>query len=814
MAAHQLSPRAALYGSQHSVLQPAVTPTVEATHDAQYLAPKAALCGLQHPVLQPAVTPVVQTHVGAAPRGLRHPVPRPVTRTNATRTGQPPVEAGETRIGSQHLELAPTAIDQGQLVSGSATSAPGPQHTVLQPPLIMHQLPTEQVRRLVQAPNPQHLRPTPAIAEQLDRAQIIQQQKLHRDLANLALAFPVEGDSAARRLREATARAPDLAAALARGNGVNDKVPAPRPARVANHWPGMPHALAPLPRIWNIKAIRRMSERFPNQDLRRYVLDNLTYGADLYAEYPDAAALLKASHVVGIDAPPPVRPNMAEHSDAATAELDKYIKAGTVVQVPPGTRVAAHVCDLTPKSGGRWRLIHDMTNRDDPSSVNNNTSTAHWTTETAHYHVLRLLIDAGVNVAVLRDIDSAYRTIPVRPSQQCLQAFYVNGVCYASTVLTFGNRAAGFIWSALAALLHWIIQDRVSSAIGPRAYTTHIGDDFMCGSTRVSDLPTLIKVVNSVMVDVGNRSGPDKDVEGTRVIFSGVQGNFYEGSIEIKPERKVTILAALQAAIDEPATLYSCKDLQSLAGRVAYISSHSSGARVFVKSIYALAYSRAATHGRVTLNNDVRQDLMALAWCITRASHISIRPQRVANLDSDASGIAGGGASLAASWLANVTLFMLFSFPDSFHMHDFMSVEQVDLHEQKLSSGLLELTSIVIAAITFRDFVRGSTLVVCSDNESAVAGINCMYSALPRSAQLLKCLAALTVSHDITVVAVHRPRSFLAHVDALSRGDITGFRQLVHNAAARPTPVSAAAVTLLLNRGACPTTLDVLNLMS
>jgi hypothetical protein len=505
---------------------------------------------------------------------------------------------------------------------------------------------------------------------------------------------------------------------------------------------------------------------------------------------------------------------MAEHNDAAIAELDKYLKAGTVVPVPHGTRVIAHACDLVPKNGGRWRLIHDMTNRDDPSSINNNTSTAHWTTETAHYHVLRLLIDMGVNVAILRDIDAAYRTIPVRPAQQCLQAFYINGVCYASTVLTFGNRAAGFIWSALAALLHWIIHDRVSQAIGPRAYTTHIGDDFLCGSSRVSDLPIITKIVNSVMVDVGNRSGPDKDVEGTRVIFSGVQGNFFEGSIAIKPERRESILAALKTAIDEPATLYSCKELQSLAGRIAYISSHSSGARVFVKSIYALAYSGAATRGRVALNDDVRQDLEALIWCISRASHISIRPQRVAFLDSDASGIAGGGASLAASWLADTTLFTLFPFPDAFHMHDFALLEPVDPLEQKLSSGLLELSSIVIAAITFREYVRGSTLVVCSDNQATVAGISCMYSSLPRSAQLLKCLAALTVSHDITVVAVHRPRIFLAHVDALSRGDIAGFRQLVRNAADQPTPVSAAAVTLLLNRGSCPKTLDILNIMS
>jgi hypothetical protein len=167
---------------------------------------------------------------------------------------------------------------------------------------MLHELPKEQVRQIVQAPNPQHLRFTPAVAKALDLEQTNQRTRLQRDLADLPLAHPIQGDSTVQRLREATARAPDHAAALTRGNGMNDRVPQPRPPRIANRWPGMPHALAPIPKIWNIKALRRMTRAHPNQELRRYVLDNLTHGADLYAEYPDAEALHAASHVVGIDA--------------------------------------------------------------------------------------------------------------------------------------------------------------------------------------------------------------------------------------------------------------------------------------------------------------------------------------------------------------------------------------------------------------------------------------------------------------------------------------------------------------------------------
>jgi hypothetical protein len=170
---------------------------------------------------------------------------------------------------------------------------------------------------------------------------------------------------------------------------------------------------------------------------------------------------------------------VAENLDEARRHVQKYINAGTLVEVPPGTRVAIHPIGLVPKDTGKHRLVHDMTEKKRKTSINNMTPRGLWDIVRAVHDAPATLIKAGMTVAIVRDFKSAYRSIAVRPSQQCLQAFYLDGQCYASTSLTFGNRAAGFIWDSLASLLQWIFEDQLGAAFGvENVCVTHTGDDF------------------------------------------------------------------------------------------------------------------------------------------------------------------------------------------------------------------------------------------------------------------------------------------------------------------------------------------------
>ena len=661
---------------------------------------------------------------------------------------------------------------------------------------------------------PQHVDIHPSVAADADLKLQIDEDAFRARIAQLPLIFPVHGDSVIRRLSEAAQFSDNVPAALARGNGVADRVPGPRPEALRD-LPGTA-PLAPIPTFWNVDALRRMLARHPNRALCEYVFHNLVHGADLFVELGADMTFADIAHTVGVDPPPPVRFNIIEHNDAALEQLSKYLAAGTVVRVPHGTRVCVHPADLVPKGDGGFRLIHDMSERGAPSAVNTLTSSAHWSTEAAHYHILAILIQHGIVAGGVRDIKSAYRTIPVRPSQQCLQAFYINGVCYASTVLTFGNRAAGFIWSALAALVHWIIDDQLASALGREAVVvTHVGDDYLYGVTRVAHLTAADILVDRILVELGDRAGRDKNQTGFQLVFIGVHVNLLEGYLAIKEDRRLKILDMLNRAINDDSLRFSKKELQSLSGTLAYISTHHAGAaRVLTQSINTLAYAPHTAHGRVKLSREVRQDIRVLIWCLNRFNRLSIRTRCVTLIDTDASGGKGGYGGAACS-IANMphVLFMLFPFPSEFIPLAGKAPACRPLG-QAPSSCLLELTTIVVAVFTFRDYLRGSTVVISSDSTSAIDSIREMYSSLPRSAQMLKCLAALTVSHDISYAPIHRPRDQLAHADWLSRGRVDKFRMMVPRAAPGPTIAHPAVLGILLKTNRLPETAEIMSLIA
>ena len=96
-----------------------------------------------------------------------------------------------------------------------------------------------------------------------------------------------------------------------------------------------------------------------------------------------------------------------------------------------------------------------------------------------------------------------------------------------------------------------------------------------------------------------------------------------------------------------------------------------------------------------------------------------------------------------------------------------------------------------------------------TNNMATVSAIQKGSSHLPRSAQLVKCLAAMSIKYDITLWAVHRARVHMAHVDALTHGFVDKFRALVPRAAAQATPVPATLYDFLLNPLAVPSTAQI-----
>ena len=318
------------------------------------------------------------------------------------------------------------------------------------------------------------------------------------------------------------------------------------------------------------------------------------------------------------------------------------------------------------------------------------------------------------------------------------------------------------------------------------------------------------------MAELGARTGREKNQAGFRFTYIGIEANLFEGTLAIKPQRLVKLQGKFGRAAYDATARYTRHELLSMAGNTAYISTHSAGALVFARGLYAAAGCARSRRGVVALAPETRQDIKAMLTCIMRMSYLTICPKLVAYVESDASGIHGAGGALSAAWLHRIR-FLHFPFPRAFLLHGNAEIDESIaeiLHGgQKASSGLLEMYAATVTILTFRELLRGSTVVLCTDSTATVHAITKMYSPKPRTAQLLKYLAALVVSHDITIAPVHRPREMLAHVDALSHYDEVKFRSLVPDADLHATPVEPRVLSFLLDPTCLHETADVFGLL-
>jgi hypothetical protein len=682
---------------------------------------------------------------------------------------------------------------------------------------------------------PQNLRLSAHEASAVDALRASADAALAHAIDQSSLVSPCgEGiDSPAMRTARALRTDVDVDELLSRGNGVHDKPPTRR-SPAATQWPGAPDRLGTMAPIWDVAGLRRNLVDHPNRALVDYVLHELSVGVDLQMVLPPGVTYHQISHLVGTDPIPPARAKVMEHLDVAKRHVQKYIDAGTLVVVPNGTRVLIHQIDLVdkPDADGNvtdFRIVHDMTDKKNKWSVNNMTPRDLWHIERADHAALSYLIRDGMTCAVVKDIKSAFRTEQLLPSQQCLQCFYLDGVCYSSLSMTFGNRAAGFIWDSLAGLVQWILKHRVSQRFGTHnVHVTHIGDDFCVALRYAVHLHEAEAMVDQIMAELGARTGREKNQCGFRFTFKGINVDLFAGTLSVKPQRLVKLTGKFGRAANDITARYTRHELLSLAGNVAFIATHSAAALVFARTLYKAAAFAMSHRCVVALLPEARQDVNAMLYCVTRMSWLTIRPIRIAYFDSDASGSDGAGAAISALWLKFVH-FLHFPFPRQFLTHAKLEIAATPatnchatgdqealtlLGGQKASSGLLELCAATVAIITFREQLRGATVVLCSDSTAAIHAITGMYSALPRSAQMLKYLAALAMSHDIIIAPVHRPRELLTHVDALTHYDVAKFRSLVPRADTLATSVMPEVLSLLLDPKSIHETADVFRILA
>ena len=171
-------------------------------------------------------------------------------------------------------------------------------------------------------------------------------------------------------------------------------------------------------------------------------------------------------------------------------------------------------------ASGKWRLIVDLSSPEN-SSVNDGiskelSSLSYMSVDTVAEAAAKLCKGA---LLAKTDVKSAYRNVPVHPSDRLLLGMSWRGNVYVDKALPFGLRSAPKIFTAVADALEWI-----AKRWGADPLYLFLDDYITLGPAESDECQKHLNILLSVCAMLGVPVAVDK-TEGpsTRITFLGIE---------------------------------------------------------------------------------------------------------------------------------------------------------------------------------------------------------------------------------------------------------------------------------------------------
>ena len=219
------------------------------------------------------------------------------------------------------------------------------------------------------------------------------------------------------------------------------------------------------------------------------------------------------------------------------------------------------------------------------------------------------------------------------------------------------------------------------------------------------------------------------------------------------------------------------RELQSLLGSLNFICKAVRPGRAFLRRLFDLTKGVQKPHHCVRISSGARADMLAWKSFLAHFNGSVIFPENIwhssdnLHLYTDSSAEIGFGAFFGGHWT---------------HGRWPLSVRSM-----KFSIAFLELFPIVLALRLWGSALRNKRVVLWSDNQAVVAIINRQTSRCPKIMKLVRTLVIRCLGLNIHFKARHVPGLDKGIADALSRFQMSRFRQLAPGADPTFTPLPA-----------------------
>ena len=370
------------------------------------------------------------------------------------------------------------------------------------------------------------------------------------------------------------------------------------------------------------------------------------------------------------------------------------------------------------------------------------------------------------------DIESAFRLIPIAPSDFDLLGFYFQGKYYYDKCLPFGCSISPATFELFSSFLEYAVRNR-----SKQGEVLHYLDDFLFGGRSGSnECSEIMAHFKQCMFDLGVPIALEK-TEGpkTIIIFLGLEIDTELLQIKMPQTKiqelvnKITLLLA-----KEKTTLTI---MQSVIGSLQFACRAIIPGRPFIRRLINSICGLTRPYHHVRITKSMKLDLTIWLKFFQDFNGIHVFHDRfwLTNIEAewytDSAASAGFGIYFAGRWCA--------------------SPWPITWYENNLTENIcvLELFPIIVALYMWGNQLRNKKVLLHSDNMAVVQAINKMTSKSDDMMTLLRIFTLKCLEYNLLVKAEHIPGFKNSIADSLSRLQFERFRELAPLAQKAPDEI-------------------------
>ena len=398
-----------------------------------------------------------------------------------------------------------------------------------------------------------------------------------------------------------------------------------------------------------------------------------------------------------------------EVPEAVDAKIAKELAAGRLAgpfTTSPYLQYVVSPLGTAPKKEpGEYRLIHHLSYPPKGISINSGIPDTESSVQYAS------ISDAVTSIQKLGrgcwmakcDVKSAFRIIPIKPSERHLLGFKWNNYLYFDKCLPMGCSSSCKTFEKVSTALEWICIHK----LGIRS-VVHVLDDFLFLARSKRECQQYLSSFLNLCSSLGVPIAPEKTKGPARVLdFVGLELNSIEMSVKLPSEKIIKYLSSINQALSSKSI--SKRDIQVLAGQLNFASSVVMAGKAFNRRLYSLLQGLSSPFVTVALPASARADLECWKVFLHQYNGVTIFPNN--------------------SWISSQSVQLLVGsnqsrFWGSFRSHWFSSPWE----PSPPSFDSRDLFSLLCSLTLWAHFFRNSRLLLLTANSSTVKLINCFCS--------------------------------------------------------------------------------------